>query len=81
MSFLSISKVPLAYLIPVFVRVAVKLMFLTLFSISVDICFLNSLYLDLWSLLNPEGTSFVYLCLQRVGNLFNIVSIHQIPIL
>lgn len=80
MSFLSISKVPRAYLNPSVVRVAVKLMFLALFSISVDTCYSNSLCLDLCSSLNPEGTSFVY-CLQRVGNLFNIVSIHQIPIL
>lgn len=36
MSFLSISKVPRAYLNPSVVRVAVKLMFLALFSISVD---------------------------------------------
>lgn len=39
---------------------------LFLFYVLVDMSYLNSLSLDLWSLLNPETTSYVDFCPERV---------------
>lgn len=73
--------------IPVSPVVVVKFMFefsLFFFPILVDVSlFQQPLLGSVDLLLNPEGTSYVYLCLERVNinlEIFNIISTYQIPI-